>query len=190
MVETIKANQLTGPMELFLMASIARGDLNTLYALQRNVNLEPGSIKKVIAGLEMAGLLVRSNVATSGRRRRNMALTAAGEQVLLEQWKNSMDVKRVMESILRSATVALLMGEIGEAIVFLGQAAFQRLKSPGKQVLDAAATESTPIDIHAAMRDVYDGRRRAMEADFLMRCRESLMELAKNREETSQSQRS
>jgi nitrogen fixation/metabolism regulation signal transduction histidine kinase len=118
-----------------------------------------------------------------------MALTPAGEQVLLEQWKNSMEVKREIESILRSATVALLMEDIGEAIMFLDRAAFERLKSPGNQVFGADSAERTPIDLHAAMRDVYDGRCRAMEADFLMKCRESLMVVAKNREETRQSQR-
>ena len=182
MVATINIDELAGPMELFLMASVSRGGLTTLYAFQRDAGLEPGSIKKVISALEMAGLLERSNVPTSGRRRRNMTLTPAGEQVLLERWKKSMDAKREMESLLRSATVALLMGEIGEAIMFLGLAAFERLKSPGNQVFGAASPESTPIDLHAAMRDVYDGRRREMEADVLMKCRESLMAVAKNRE--------
>lgn len=166
------------------MAAIARGGLTTLYAFQRNAGLEPGSIKKVIAALEMAGLLKRSNVATSGRRRRTMALTEEGNRFLVEQWKNSMDVKREMESILRSATVALLMEDIGEAIMFLVQAATERLKSPGNQVFGAASPESTPIDLHAAMRNVYDGRRRAMEADVLLKCRENLMMVAKNLEET------
>src|SRR5450631_102772 len=83
MVATINTDELAGPMELFLMASVARGGLTTLYAFQRNAGLEPGSIKKAVAALEMAGLLRRSNVATSGRRRRTMALTTTGEQVLL-----------------------------------------------------------------------------------------------------------
>ena len=171
-------------MELFLMAAIARGGLTTLYAFQRKADLEPGSIKKVIAALEMAGLLARSNVATSGRRRRTMALTEAGKRFLEEGWKNSMNVKREMESVLRSATVALLMGNIGEAIMFLDRAALERLKSPGYQVFGGATPESTPIELHAAMRDVYDGRRRAMEADVLLKCREGLMEVAKNRDES------
>jgi DNA-binding MarR family transcriptional regulator len=176
--------ELAGPMELFLMAAIARGGLTTLYAFQRKADLEPGSIRKVIAALQMAGLLVRSNVATSGRRRRTMALTEVGKRFLEERWKNSMQEKREMESILRSATVALLMEDIGAAIVFLGQAAFDRRKNPGSQVFGAASLESTPIDLHAAMRNVYDGRRREIEADVLLECRVRLMELAKNRAES------
>jgi DNA-binding PadR family transcriptional regulator len=154
-------------MEVFLMAVISRGGLNTLYALQQEAGLQPGSINLVIKDLENAGLMDRSDVARRGRRRRTMVLTEAGERFLVDQWRDSLNANREMESIFRSATVALLMKDTRTAFDFLHQSAFERERRQDPKKLGPASSERTPIDFHAEMRAVYGSQRRAMEAAVL-----------------------
>jgi DNA-binding PadR family transcriptional regulator len=180
MVETITTEKVPQPMEMFLIAAISRGGVNTLYGFQQETGLQPGSITKVIVNLQKDGLLDRSDSAKRGRRA--MRLTEAGERLLLEEWKLSMNAKREMESILRSATVALLMDDIGAAISFLLQSVFERVRHQGHQEFGSVSLERKPIDLYAAMRDVYDSRRRAMETDVLKKLAEYLMEVANKRE--------
>jgi DNA-binding MarR family transcriptional regulator len=152
-------------MEVFLMAAISRGGLTTFYSLQQYAGLQPGSIKQVIKQLEETGLLERSAGAKRGRR--NMALTGLGHDLLAVEWRNCLDPQREMESVLRSATVALLMGEIGVAINYLLRSVSEREKRQGPPELRAATPDRTPIDLHAEVRTLYENRRRAMEADAL-----------------------
>ena len=181
MVSTIMTDELTGPMEIFLMAAISRGGLSTLYALQQEVGLQPGSLNHVIKELEKAGLLVRSEGAKRGRRA--MALTEAGERFLVEEWKKSMDTRREIESVLRSATVALLMGDILTAFKFLHDSALERERHQGPTKLGEASTGKAPVDFHAEMRAVYESRRREMERDVLREFADKLMEVAKKGKE-------
>jgi hypothetical protein len=109
----------------------------------------------------------RSEVAKRGRRRRTMSLTEAGERFLVYQWGNGLDTKRDIESILRSATVALLMNDARTAFNFLHQSASERDRRQDLEELGSASLERTPIDFHAEMRAVYGSRRRAMEASVL-----------------------
>lgn len=172
MVVTIKTDQLTGPMPIFLMASISRGGLNTLYALQQATGLQPGSLAHVIKALMGAAMLERSEGAKRGRRA--MALTDAGAEFLVKEWRNSLDARREMESVLRSATVALLMGDIGEACRLLVDSIAKRPPQQGHQELETISPERTPIDFHAAMRAFYLNQRRVMEASVLERFADSL----------------
>jgi len=153
-----------------------------IYALQQSVGLQPGSIKAVIQHLADAGLLERSEVAQRGRRRRTFSPTESGEIFLREEWKSSLDRNREMESVLRGATLALLMDDIGEAIKFLHESASGRIRRQGPQELGMVSLEGKPIDLHAAMRAVYENRRWAMEADLLREFAENLVEVAKERE--------
>jgi len=164
------------------MAVISRAGLNTLYRLQQEVSLQPGSIRQPLRNLEDTGLITRSVAPARSRNRRAMSLTPAGERFLEEHWRKSLEPKREMESALRGATVALLMNDIGEAINFLHLSAFERVRYQGHQELDPVSPESTPIDLHAAMRKVYESRRGEMEADVLRKFADNLMEVAKKRE--------
>ncbi|MGB8032108.1 MAG: helix-turn-helix domain-containing protein [Terracidiphilus sp.] len=172
MVETIINDELAGPMEIFLMAAISRGGLNTLYLFQQVSGLEPGSINHVIKELEKAGLLVRSEGAKRGRRA--MALTEVGERFLVEEWKKSMDARREIESVLRSATVALLMGDIEEASRFLSESITRRPPLQSHQELETISPQGTPINFHTAMRTFYLNQRRTMEIGVLERFAENL----------------
>jgi DNA-binding MarR family transcriptional regulator len=172
MVETITIDELAGPMPIFLMAAISRGGLNTLYAFQQAACLEPGSINHVVKELEKAGLLVRSEGAKRGRRA--MALTEAGESFLVQEWRRSMDARREIESVLRGATVALLMGDIGEASRFLSESITRRPPLQSHQELETKSPQGTPINFHTAMRTYYLNQRRTMEIGVLERFADNL----------------
>src|SRR3954468_17574715 len=132
MVATISIeNRPKTPMEMFLMAAISRGGLNTLYAFQREAGLQPGSLTPVIKNLVGAGLLTRLKGGKRGRR--PMELTDAGERVLVNEWKNSLDANSEVESILRSVTIALWMSDFGEAVGILLESASRRTRQQGPQ---------------------------------------------------------
>lgn len=172
MVVTIKTDELTAPMGIFLMAVISRGGLNTLYAFQQAAGLQPGSINHVTKGLETAGLLNRSESAKRGRRA--MALTEAGERFLAEEWRKGLVASREIESVLRSATVALLMGDIGEASRFLSESITRRPPLQSHQELETISPQGTPINFHTAMRTLYLNQRRTMEISVLERFADNL----------------
>jgi DNA-binding MarR family transcriptional regulator len=181
MVETISTDELAGTMEFFLMAAISRGGLDTLYALQQTAGLQPGSLAHVIKALMEAGRLERSEGAKRGRRA--MALTEAGERFLAEEWRKGLVANREMESVLRSATVALLMGDIVTAFRFLHDSALERERRQGPTKLGEASSGKAPVDFHAEMRAVYETRRREMERDVLREFADKLMAVAKKGKE-------
>src|SRR3954454_23727883 len=113
----VLTNLVNGPMEMFILAAVSRGGLDTLYALQQEAGLQPGGIAPVIRRLEQEGLLTR--LEGGKRRRRAMKVTEKGEEFLGSQWGNLIDDRRELESILRSATVALLMDGSGIACRFI-----------------------------------------------------------------------
>jgi len=112
-----------------------------------------------------SGLLIRSESGKHGRRA--LALTEAGERFLLAEWKNCLDGHREMESVLRSVTVALWMGDLATAVDFLFRSAAARNRKQGPHELGKIATGFDPIDLHAEMRAVFENRRRAMEESVL-----------------------
>jgi DNA-binding MarR family transcriptional regulator len=169
-------------MEIFLMAAVSRARLNTLYALQQAASLQPGSLSHVIKVLEEARLLVRSEGAERGRRA--MTLTETGERFLAEEWRTSLDANREMESILRSVTVALLMDDSSAALSFLHQAAFERERRQGPHRFRTFSRESTPIDMQAEVRAVYESRRCEMEARVLNEFQLNLVDVFRGRETT------
>lgn len=171
-MQTITDDEHIGPMDTFVMAAISRGGLTTLYAFQRAVGLEPGSINHIIRGLEKGSFLTRSVGAKRGRRA--MKLTEAGERFLVKEWRKSMDARREIESVLRSATVALLMGDIGEASRFLSESISRRPPLQSHQELETISPQGTPINFHTAMRTFYLNQRRTLEIGVLERFADNL----------------
>jgi DNA-binding PadR family transcriptional regulator len=104
-------------MEFFVLASVSRGGLRSLYELQQGVGLQPGAIHPVLRRLEVDGLLERSEQRR--RRRRTMTVTREGERVLEDQWKSCLKSYPDVESILRAAAVAALMHDRREASAYL-----------------------------------------------------------------------
>ncbi len=165
MVETIMIRRPNGTMEIFILAAVSRGRLDTLYAMQQATGLQPGGLLPVIERLNKSGLLTRSEEAK--RRRRTMKLTEIGEKFLQDEWKNSLDSNREVETILRGATVALFMGDIGTAFGFLLGSGIERDPRHGHPELSISSPVASPIEFLAEMRAVYEGRRRTMEAAVL-----------------------
>jgi hypothetical protein len=153
-------------MGIFLLAVISRGRLNTLYALQHGLQLQPGSVAPVIHALVQEGLLQRSE-AKKKRGSKPMAVTSAGEQLLNDRWKEGLEVDREIETIVRGTTVALLMGDCATAIQHLLGAAHARGRGSESAVFDVPASAWTPISLHARMRALFQKRRYAMEAEVL-----------------------
>jgi DNA-binding MarR family transcriptional regulator len=96
-------------MEFFVLASIARGGLHSLYELQQGVGLQPGAIHGVLKSLEADGFLERSE--QQRRRKRLMTVTEKGEKHLRENWESCLVDYPDVESTLRTATIALLMDQ-------------------------------------------------------------------------------
>lgn len=165
MVVNISSQDALGSMGIFLLVAISRLGLNTLYALKQEAGLEPGSIRAAIGQLENLGLVVRSDGEKRGRR--PMKLTAEGERFLVAHWMNSLDSRRDMETVLRSATIALAMADVSIASGFLLEAASERVKRGAWNAANGASSEGGPTLFHSRARLVYEDRRRRMEADLL-----------------------
>src|SRR5580658_107937 len=79
------------------------------------------------------------------RGRRIMTLTEAGEKALGDEWTNSLDPRREMESVLRSATVALCEPELRNGAKYAGCELFPRgEKAEGFPSASAAGPNRTP----------------------------------------------
>ena len=162
------------------MTVISRASLNTLYRLQREANLQPGSVRHALRDLEEMGLIARSEAPTRGRHQRAMSLTPAGESFLKLHWTGSLDPKQEMESVIRGVTVALLLTGPKTAVKFLKEAAGVREHAIGVQRITQAPPLTSPLDFHAAMRALHTNRRRAMEASVLKEFAETLMSSAES----------
>jgi hypothetical protein len=127
--------------------------------------IEPGSLAPVIRNLVGGGLLTRSE--GNKRRRRTMTITKAGEGLLVDEWANSLDAHREIESVLRGVTVALLMGDVATPVGFLFRSAEERTRYQGPQQLERIPSGMAPVDFHAEIRAVHENRRRATEAAVL-----------------------
>lgn len=116
-VVTIQVRPERNVMEFFLLATISRGGVHTLYELQHDAGLQPGGIQPTLRRLEEEGLLHRSEEAK--RRRRVMTVTEDGERLLESGWRSCLRSYPDVESILRCATLALLMNDFSIAHGYL-----------------------------------------------------------------------
>ena len=94
-----------------------------------------------------------------------------------------LDVARELESVLRSATVALLMGDSGIARSFLESAASERELRTGQSTLTVNSPQAAPIEFLAEMRKNFESRRRSMEAALPHEFAEFLEEADQKRNE-------
>lgn len=151
-------------MEVFLLAAISRGRLDSLYALQREAGLQPGNLLTLIRRLTASGLLTR---AEEGKRRRKaMAITDSGARFLVENWKQALDIHRDMETVLRSTTVALLMDDIGQAVTFLLSCSSERENRKGIEPIPSIPSSTAAIHLYRGMKVVYQKRRDRLEAEL------------------------
>lgn len=174
------AKKIVQVMEIFTLAAISRGGLQTLYELQQTVGLQPGGLLPVIRRLQDCGFLVRS--AEAKRRRRTMKVTEAGEGFLTSTWETCLESHRDLESILRGATVALFMEDPVTAFNYLHRMAAERerlLRGAGARPSLPAAS---PIESYGDLRALYEERRRAMEVVTLRESADRLAEMMRKRD--------
>jgi DNA-binding MarR family transcriptional regulator len=114
-------------MDFFVLAMISRGGLHSLYDLQQEAGLQPGGIHPVLKKLEQEGFLERSE--QQKRRKRLMTVTKVGEHFLREEWHDCQDDYGDVQSVLRAATVGILMGDATRTCRYLLEIAKQHDKN-------------------------------------------------------------
>ena len=98
-----------GIMEYFILALIGRTGLSTLYDFQQKAALQPGAARSAMQRLERMNLISRAE--SSSRRRRELALSEEGYDVLYKSWRECMKNYLDTESLIRAAWLALVMNE-------------------------------------------------------------------------------
>jgi DNA-binding MarR family transcriptional regulator len=160
-------------MDFFILAAVARGGLHSLYELRKGVGLQPGAIHPALRRLEGEGFLARS--PQEKRRRRLMTVTPKGEQFLDTGWRNSVRHYPEPESILRAATVAILMGDRAFATNYLWSVA-----SGYEQELPKPAAwdrkKLSPIEWNGLMRSSWEVARRQSAANVFRDIARKLVE--------------
>jgi DNA-binding MarR family transcriptional regulator len=167
-----------GAMDFFVLAMVSRGGLHSLYDLQQKVGLQPGGIHPVLKKLEQAGFLGRSK--QERRRRRLMTVTQEGEHFLNEAWHECQDDYGDVESVLRAATVGILMGDVPRTCRYLLEIAKQHDKAvPGAQEMPKKKGLSD-VEWYQHVRWHWESSRRKSAASVFR-------EIAKELEETKRS---
>jgi DNA-binding PadR family transcriptional regulator len=113
-------------LELFILALISRG-LSTPYDLHASAGLSPGATIPALGRLEAAGFVTKGE--EEARRRLEYQVTAKGKKHLESSWRTLLDSSpnSDLDSILRVASLALLMGEKKQTVAgYLSGAAKQR----------------------------------------------------------------
>jgi DNA-binding PadR family transcriptional regulator len=144
-------------MPFFLLALVSKGRLETLYGLQQHAALQPGGVQPVLRQLEDKGLLKRSEEGK--RRRRVMSVTEEGKKMLAEHWQSCLVFHSDIESVLRAATVAMLMEQPHFAHGYLLERAAD-YESKSKNLPAAGLNSSRSIlDLYGSMRTGWETAR-------------------------------
>lgn len=159
------SNKNPKSIEIFLLVAVGKLGLSTLYALKQ-AGLEPGSVRGLIARLEQHGLLARAE-ERERHGARPMEVTGNGHRYVAEHWHATLIPKQEMESVLRSAAVAMAMADAEFASKFLLKAASERERYQGPTEANAETMRKGALDFHGEVREIYTHRRRAFEAGLL-----------------------
>jgi DNA-binding PadR family transcriptional regulator len=129
-----------------------------------------GGVQPVLRQLERDGLLVRSDEGK--RRRRAMVVTEKGEAILAAHWHGCLDLHWDVESVLRAATVALLMDDPRVTSSYLLNMAYEYdRKSSGSRTGDP--------DDRASIVEWYGYMRAHCETSRLQSAAQALRAIAK-----------
>ncbi len=164
-------------MEYFILALVGKARLTSLYAFQQRAGLQPGGIRTSLQRLEDRGLLDRAR--SGSRQRRDFSLTSAGVRFLEKTWKHCVANYPDAESILRAATVAVLMGDEHYAAEYLSGAALTRESSGKEKSMEAERLGSgrlDPLSTYAWMRALTEAHRREGESDAFSKLGRTLKE--------------
>lgn len=159
------SEQSLSVMEYFILALVGKARLTSLYAFQQRAGLQPGGIRTSLQRLEDRGLLERAK--SGSRQRRDLSLTPAGARFLEKTWKHCVADYPDAESILRAATIAVLMGDEHYAAEYLSGVALTRESSGREKNMEAERLRSgqlDPLSIYAWMRALTEAQRREAES--------------------------
>jgi hypothetical protein len=155
-----------GSMEFFILALIGRIGLGSLYALKQEVGLEPGGIRSALKHLVAGNLITRADEGK--RRRRDMALTQDGINVLANSWRDCLPMEVDAESVLRVAFVAWVMDGPLAAASYLRRIGESLLESAQEMEYESKHLERSqkgPTSSYAWMRVSLDAHRRQAESE-------------------------
>jgi len=164
-------------MEYFILALIGKARLTSLYAFQQKAGLQPGGIRTSLQRLEDAGLLDRA--ASGSRQRRDLSLTPAGASFLERTWKQCLADYPDAESVLRAATVALLMGDQPFAAEYLSGVSMTRGSSGEEKNMAAERLgrgRLDPLSTYRWMRVLTEAQRREGESKAFSKLGRTLKE--------------
>ena len=171
------SEQSLSVMEYFILALIGKARLTSLYAFQQRAGLQPGGIRTSLQRLGDRGLLERAE--SGSRKRRDLSLTSAGTRYLEKTWKQCLADYPDAESILRAATIAVLMGEQDYAAEYLSGVALPRESSGEEKNMEAerlGRRRLDPLSTYAWMRALTEARRREGESKAFSKLGRTLKE--------------
>src|SRR3974390_1027321 len=131
---------------MFLLAAVGELRIRTTYDLKEEVALQPGSIRESISRLMSQGYLVRP--AAKARGRRPMELTESGKKHLREHWAEGLNPDKEVESVVRSAALAMTMADASATSAFLREAASSRERHSGPTQVDPVSLRKGAIAFH------------------------------------------
>jgi DNA-binding MarR family transcriptional regulator len=152
-------------MEIFILAVVAHGGLHSLYELQARAGLQPGGVQVALRRLESGGLLERTE--QQRRRRRVINVTPEGARVLVEQWRSCVRDYPDIESVLRAATVGLLMDDLRTTDSYLVEMAAKHEGQGNKQPGNELQPGKSPMEFYAWTRWLWEARRHQTVAGVL-----------------------
>ncbi len=151
------------PLDIFILAVIGRLKATTLYALQQQADLSPGTASPSLRRLLALGF-IRKGEARGEKQAKKLTLTNDGECFLEANWRDLLlDVPDDAESILRRAWVAYPFSN-DEALTYLRTAA-QELEGRSRE-LQRAIRRGQRDEVHGNRKPSYSDLRAYQEFHF------------------------
>jgi DNA-binding MarR family transcriptional regulator len=170
-------------MEFFILALVGRMGLGSLYALKQEVGLEPGGIRSALKHLLDGNLIMRADEGK--RRRRDMALTEEGVDVLRKSWMECVGEKGDAESLLRAAFVVWTMDGPRAAAGYLHRLGEARQEMAEEMEYESKRLERSqkgPLSSYSWMRASLEAHRRQTESEAFLSMSRSIEEQVKSGE--------
>jgi DNA-binding PadR family transcriptional regulator len=152
-------------LELFVLALVGRG-VATPYDLKMSAGISPGASIPVLNRLKASGWIRKGE---EGSRKRQEYLITAKGTAFQGGWREAFKSPRTddLESVLRTACLALLTGEPNKSVAaFFKRAAAQR-KAPSTSHNSPPTDEAIPGAIFLWMRQLASADRIRAEASLL-----------------------
>lgn len=162
-------------LELFVLALVSRG-VTTPYDLKMSAGISPGASIPVLSRLRASGWIRAGDEGS--RNRQEYLITAKGTAILLG-WKEAFKSPRTddLESVLRTACLALLMGEAYKSVAAFLKRASPQHKAPRSSDNALPDNEASPGAIFLWMRQVASAERIRAEANVLRKLATSIRRL-------------